>query len=89
MNDPTGTISRMTGDEQLQLDVERLTYWVDYYSKQKGWTADQLAVYAGLSRGAVYGLREGTPPRLRTIAYLAAALGVETAALLQEVADHH
>lgn len=77
----------MDGDEQLREDVERLTYWVDFYAKEKGWTTDQLAVYAGLSRGAVYGLKEGTAPRLRTIAYLASALGVKTIDLLSPIDD--
>lgn len=77
----------MTGDEQLGRDVQRLQYWIEHYRAERGYSLEQLAVYAALSRGAVANIRAGRPPSLRTVTYLAATLGVTTADLLAPIPE--
>ncbi len=51
---------------------------------QRGWSQRELAAAAGISPGAVGAILEGESPNLRTIAKVAAAVGVEVADLMRE-----
>ncbi len=77
----------MTGNDQLALDLHRLNHWIEHYRRERGYTQDQLAVYAALSRSVITNIRQERPPSLRTVAYLAATLGVTTAELLAPIPD--
>lgn len=45
--------------------------------KKKGWTQKELAKVTGLSRSRVAAIEEGDHPRIKTVAIIAEALGVE------------
>lgn len=58
---------------------------VRHYRQVKGYTSEQLAVYAGLSKDTVLTIERGQhSPTLRTLEKLADALGVPVVLLISD-----
>lgn len=72
-------------DDKTRLETKRASYWVRRFADERGVTIDQLAVYAGVSRGAIFTMSRGMPPNLKTLAYLAMFFEVDVCDLLQPI----
>lgn len=71
----------------LREAVQRAAHWVRWHAEARGLTLDELAVYARISRSSVFNINGGRAPNLRTLAYVAAYLGIEIGELLKPIPE--
>lgn len=77
----------MDAVQKTQLETARASYWVRRLADEREVTVDQLAVHSGISRGAIFNMRKGVPPTLKTLSHLALYFGVDVRDLLQPIPD--
>lgn len=76
----------MTGDEQIELETQRAAYWVRRYAEERNLSLDKLAAFSGLGRNSVVELGKRAP-NLRTLANVAAYLGIDVRDLLKPIPE--